>query len=191
MFCQLSWLLLKFAISKWDTLCVYNYIVLSWDWLEGTTIPMAWRCPVPEIQITFSNHKGERQRQYQYQGGGGYGRDRYRWYNETFIKRPLGYMVSQDRWSFTTGRINMILYGLCQINCKIYVFLVRPGFTIHVPLYFWKHRNIPLLVVLYVFCFMYNRCQFSLSKDLPWSPTRGISQHRPRTRWSEPCFRLL
>ena len=45
--------------------------------------------------------------------------------SETCIKQPLNFMVSQDRWSFTTGRINMILWRLCQINCQIYVFLVR------------------------------------------------------------------
>ena len=30
-------------------------------------------------------------------------------YSETCIKRPLDFVVSQDRWSFMTGLINMIL----------------------------------------------------------------------------------
>ena len=29
-------------------------------------------------------------------------------YNETCIKWPLNFVVSQDRWSSTAGRINMI-----------------------------------------------------------------------------------
>ena len=32
-----------------------------------------------------------------------------RYYSETCIKRPLDFVFSQDRWSFKTGRINMIL----------------------------------------------------------------------------------
>ena len=30
-------------------------------------------------------------------------------YTEACIERPLNYVVSQDRWSFTTGKINIIL----------------------------------------------------------------------------------
>ena len=30
-------------------------------------------------------------------------------YSETCIDRPLNFVVFQDRWSFTTGRIHMIL----------------------------------------------------------------------------------
>ena len=32
-----------------------------------------------------------------------------RYYSETYIKQPLDFVFSQDKWSFTTGRINMIL----------------------------------------------------------------------------------
>ena len=46
-------------------------------------------------------------------------------YSETCIKRPLNFVVSQDRWSLTTGRINMLLYRPSQANDEIYVFLVR------------------------------------------------------------------
>ena len=48
-----------------------------------------------------------------------------RLYSETCIKWPLNFVVSQDRWSPITGRINMILWRLCQTNAEIYVFLVR------------------------------------------------------------------
>ena len=33
-------------------------------------------------------------------------------------------MVSQDKWSYTTGRINTILERPCVVNIKIHVFLV-------------------------------------------------------------------
>ena len=37
-------------------------------------------------------------------------------YSETGIKRPLNFVVSQDRWCFTAGRINIILWRLCQTD---------------------------------------------------------------------------
>ena len=37
-----------------------------------------------------------------------------RLYSETCIKRPLNYVVSQDRWSSVAGRITMILWRLCK-----------------------------------------------------------------------------
>ena len=43
------------------------------------------------------------------------------WYSETCIKWQLNIVVSQDRWSFTTGRINIILCP-SQTNDEIYVF---------------------------------------------------------------------
>ena len=39
--------------------------------------------------------------------------------SETSVKWPLEGMVFQDRWSFVTGKINMILYELSQWNDAI------------------------------------------------------------------------
>ena len=34
------------------------------------------------------------------------------------MKQPLNFVVSQNRWSFTTGRIKMILWRVCQMHGK-------------------------------------------------------------------------
>ena len=44
-------------------------------------------------------------------------------YNKTCIKRPLNLVVSQDRWSFMTGIISMILSSQWQANGEMYVLI--------------------------------------------------------------------
>ena len=45
-------------------------------------------------------------------------------YSETCIKRPLNFAVSQGRWSFTAGKINMILLTL-NVQGPSYLHLTR------------------------------------------------------------------
>ena len=49
---------------------------------------------------------------------------------ETCIKQPLNLVVSQDRWSFTAGRINMILWRLCQVNDEIHTTCTSKTFPV-------------------------------------------------------------
>ena len=43
----------------------------------------------------------------------------YLWYSETCIKRPSNFVVSQDGWSFTTGRINKISVRSRNCGCLV------------------------------------------------------------------------
>ena len=44
-------------------------------------------------------------------------------YNETCTKRPLTFLVSQDRWSFMIGRMNMLLPRFIQLYIQMTKFI--------------------------------------------------------------------
>ena len=44
-------------------------------------------------------------------------------------KTRLNFVVFQGWWSFTTGRVNMILLRLCQVNGKLYVFFCKTSLS--------------------------------------------------------------
>ena len=64
-------------------------------------------------------------------------------YSEASIKWPLNWVAFQDRWSFMTGRINMILGRPWWLNDEIDVF----SKTFQVPLYItWKEDLLTLFI---------------------------------------------
>ena len=65
-------------------------------------------------------------------------------HSETWIGRPLNYVVSQDRWSFTTGTINIILLKMMSWKWQNLCVVVRiPCLIRQVPLNWFQSIIMP------------------------------------------------